>query len=181
MKQGAASTLGVLVLAVCAPAWGLGVENYSEPDAATVKAHFDKGKGLGHWEMLAFMAVDGQPVSGLRGQDMARTTLHLRPGEHSIAIMYDSPKGIFRSWTAEILVRANLKAGGNYQLAASREGDRLKVWIEDIGTHSIVSKLLSASGPISHKDNGPAAQPGDSVAETGEPAVKPGAPASGPK
>lgn len=161
LKPDNAAAMIALLLAACIPAFALGVENYDGPDAATIKAHLEK-QGFSKWEGFTFEAVDRQRVSGLRAQDMYQSTMHLRPGSHDIAILYNSPRGFMRGfWTAEVLLHATLKAGGSYRLGGSRNGDRIKAWIEDLGTHEVVSTIVAASGPILRKDDEPTPKPNE--------------------
>lgn len=155
MNRGALTVFALLLLATSANSFALGVSNYDGPDAATVTGHIEK-HGFANWEMYTFESVDGHAVSGLRGQDALYAKFHLRPGNHRIGILYQSPKGFLRGFfVVEAVLDVTFNAGGNYQLGGSRTGDRLRAWVEEVGTHNIVSRLVWASGPILHKDEIP--------------------------
>jgi hypothetical protein len=138
----------VTLLGAGASALGLGVESSSDPDAATVKSYMNK-TGFSKWESLTFWAVDGQKVSGLRAQDTAYTTLRLKPGDHDIAVWYLSPRGFLRGfWSVDIVLRATLKPDGHYGLGCSRDGDKVRAWIEDLDAHVKFSRIIGTSGHI---------------------------------
>lgn len=145
----------LLMLVVCRPALSLGVENYNGSDAASVQAFFSH-KGLMTTESVTFLAVDGQQISGLRGQDTYSASLRLRPGQHDFAVQYIGRKGFtIKAWVADLMLRATLKPGGAYRLAATRDGVLTRVWIEDAIAHEHVSTIISASTPIVRKGDTP--------------------------
>jgi hypothetical protein len=133
------------------PALGLGVETYTGTDAASVSG-FSSRTSLTSWEAVKFLAIDSQQVSGLRGQDMYFAKLHLTPGQHDFSVEYLSPRGFLRGfWTADVILRATLRASGEYHLAATRDGNRVRLWIEDSVTHEHVSTIIGSSEPIVKK------------------------------
>lgn len=158
----------------------LGVSNYDGPDAATVSAHMET-HGFAKYDGFTFASVDGQRVSGIRAQDQYFSKLRLSPGTHRIGVLYLSPKGLLRQYAVQVLLDVSLKAGGNYQLNGSRTENRLKAWVEEVDTHTIVSRFArnpesapnkSETSPPTSNDAGVKSEIGAETPQSNSPTPK---------